>query len=88
MKAGERYHIATSINSVRTIRDSSDGFYVPESENKNAQLAGHFRDSLLLFRARVELLGSFHHITTDAEADSMSVMLTALVKAKQKLQSK
>ncbi len=69
-----------TINShIGFIRDAE---YQPK---RDAALAAHFRDAMVLFRARVELLASLNHTTTKDEATSMKVMLEALSEAKRRL---
>lgn len=64
-----------TINShIGFIRDADDRILVQ-----------HFRDSMTLFKARIARLGTLSHVTTDAEADSMKVMLDVLIAAKQKI---
>jgi hypothetical protein len=61
-----------------------DAEYQPPKET---ELSVHFRDAMILFRARVERLASLSHTTTKDEAESMKVMLEALIEAKRRLHS-
>ncbi|MEN9582258.1 MAG: hypothetical protein RL641_212 [Candidatus Parcubacteria bacterium] len=76
MKAPNYYAINPYVGVVRD---------APREKSLDAELAKRFRDALVLFRARVEVLGNIDHVTTADEGESMTVMLEALLEGKRRL---
>ncbi len=52
---------------------------------RDPELVRRFKDAMLVFRARVELLGSLEHKTTMSEEESLTFMLETLIKGKNKI---